>query len=309
MREKRLQLETHQATTSAATIVAADGSRERAEFRGEPGSRVFTYVHLPSHAPRAAAVICSPLHGEFAKNYRREVMLARAFAKEGIAALRFHYRCTGNSDGDGEDLSFDSMREDALAGVEQLQVEAPGVPLFVVGTRWSALVAASTAERHPEARVVLWEPLLESARFFKDAFRSRLVREVRRGVHDPASGRDLEDRLRSGEAVDVVAHRIEPRLYASSVDRSLEAELGETPRRVLAIQIGPTGSVRPDLVRLVDRWREAGLRVDVEGIRGDETWWFVDEQYVDETVRTVTGELIEKTVTWISANAQTEAGT
>jgi alpha/beta superfamily hydrolase len=291
------------AAPSLATSVAPDGSTERAEFRGSPGRRVFTYVHLPASAPRGAVIICSPLHGEFARNYRREVLLARALADRGLAALRFHYRFTGNSDGDGADLTFESMREDTLDGIEHVRSEAPAGPLFIVGTRWGALIAASAAERHPEAAVILWEPLLEASKFFKDAFRSRLVREIRRGIDAPTSGRELEERLRAGEAVDVVAHRLEAGLFGSSLGRSLERELGAAPRRMLVVQVGPTGSVRPDLGRLVSRWREGGLRVDAEGLRGDETWWLVEERYVDETARTLTGELIDLTSSWVVGNS------
>jgi alpha/beta superfamily hydrolase len=293
------------AESAAATSVAPDGSAEHAEFRGEPGSRVFTYAHLPASAPRGAVVICSPLHGEFAKNYRREVLLSRALADRGFAALRFHYRFTGNSDGEPEDLTFESMRDDTLGSIDHLRAAAPAGPLVIVGSRWGALIAASAAGRHGDAALVLWEPLLDASRFFRDAFRSRLVREVRRGAANPESGRDLEERLRSGEPVDVVAHRLEPRLYASSLGRSLEAELGSAPRSVLAIQVGPTGSVRPELDRLATRWREAGLRVDAQGVRGDETWWLVEERFVDETTKSLTGELIERTVAWI---ANTDAG-
>jgi alpha/beta superfamily hydrolase len=232
------------AAPSPATSLAPDGSTERAEFRGSPGRRVFTYVHLPASAPRGAVAICSPLHGEFARNYRREVLLSRALARQGFATLRFHYRSTGNSDGDGIDLTFGSMREDALGAVEHLRGQAPSGPLFVVGTRWGALIAASAAERHPEAALVLWEPLVEASRFFKDAFRSRLVREIRRGVEHPSTGRELEERLRSGQGVDVVAHRLEAELYRSSAGRSLEAELGTAPRRVV-VQVSPTGAVGP----------------------------------------------------------------
>ncbi len=298
-----MAIEVDRAGPAVATAVAADGTTERAEFRGDIGARIFTYLHLPASAPRAAVAICSPLLGEFAKNYRREVLLARALARQGFAALRFHYRGSGNSDGDAADLTFDSMREDALVSIEHLRAVAPTGPLTIVGCRWGALIAASAANAVPGAGVALWEPLLDSAGFFKDAFRSRLVREIRRGVEGPASGRELEEQLRRGESVDVVAHRLDAPLYRSSAGRSLESELGSAPRRVLVVQVGPTGSVRPDMDRLVERWRAAGIRVDAEGVRGEETWWLIEERYVDETTRSLTGALIGRTVAWIGAGA------
>lgn len=290
-------------TTTAATRDAGDGAIERADFRGRPRELVFTFVHLPAPPHRGAVVVCSPLLGEFARNYRREVLLARRLMDLGFAVLRFHYRCTGNSDGDAVDLTFDSMVEDALGSVEQIRVDAPAGPLFLLGTRWGALVAASAASRHADAAVVLWEPLLDAAAFYKDAFRSLLVRQLRSGAQQPPTRKELEERLRAGVPVDAVAYRLEPALYGSSIERSLEGELGSDPRRMLVVQVGPTGTVRPELVRRVERWREVGLDVDAEAARGDESWWLVDENFDDESKRAVTRELVRVTADWISGHA------
>jgi alpha/beta superfamily hydrolase len=288
------------AADRSATSAAPDGSIERAEFRGPPGERVFSYLHVPSSAPRGAVLVCSPLHGEFIRNYRREVLLARALAAAGQVVLRFHYRRSGNSDGDGRDLTFDSMREDALAGIERLQAEAPEAPVTLVGTRWGSLIAASAAAPHPGAALVLWEPLATASRFFADAFMSRRVREVRRGV-GASTDQELQDRLAGGEGVDVVAHRLEPALYLSSLDRTLDGELGSAPRRIFAAQVGPTGSVRPDLAKLAQRWEAAGIHVDTIGLKGEETWWLVEERYDSPSERPVSLELIDITAAWIAS--------
>jgi alpha/beta superfamily hydrolase len=264
---------------------------------------VFTYLHLPAGPARGAVLVCSPLHGEFAHNYRREVLLGRALAAEGQAVCRFHYRHTGNSDGDGVDLTFDSMREDALAAIDHLRSEAPDGPLTILGTRWGSLIAAAAASEHPDAAVVLWEPLLEASRFFKDAFRSQLVREARRGVEQPTTSRELEERLRAGKGVDVIAHRLEPALYRSCIDRSLDAELGPASRRVLVVQVGPTGSVRPDVLRLIERWRSAGSVVEATGLKGDETWWLIEERGADEKA-SATEALIGVTTAWVGAGSE-----
>jgi pimeloyl-ACP methyl ester carboxylesterase len=117
---------------------------------------VFTYLHLAGFP--AARCSSALLAREFAHNYRREVLLARALAVAGQAVLRFHYRHTGNSDGDGVDLTFDSMREDALGAIDALRSQAPKGPLTILGTRWGSLIAAAAAAHHPDAAVVLWSP-------------------------------------------------------------------------------------------------------------------------------------------------------
>ncbi|HEY7661169.1 MAG TPA: alpha/beta hydrolase [Actinomycetota bacterium] len=297
------------ATRPVATATFPDGLVERAEYLGPPGARVLTLQHVPTAQPRAAVVICSPIHGEFARNYRREVLFARRLARDGIAVERFHYRCTGNSDGDGEHLTFDSMVEDSLSCVEHLLREAGEVPLVIVGARWGSIVAASTAARSGAAvAVVLWEPLLDASRFFKDAFRNKLVKEKRAGAIDIETSADLERRLLAGESVDVVAHRIEVELYRTSAGRTLGDELGTDPRDLLVVQLGTTGTLRREIVQQVEHWQTAGLRVDTAVVRGEEAWWLVDETLYDEGSRPVTQELVTVSTDWIGRRALPPGG-
>jgi len=293
----------HEGLHVATRIDDANGTAERIELRGAEGRRVFSCVYLPPSRPRGAVLICPALHSEFTRNYRREVLLARRLAEEGFAVERFHYRGTGNSDGDGWELSFETMREDAANCLEHLLAESGLRTPYLVGTRWGALVAASVASAHPEAPVVMWEPLLDASRFFRDAFRTRLIFERKSGVERPSTGDELAQRLREGEAIDIVGHTLEGALYVSSADRTLEQELGVADRSMLLLQIGPSGTVRREYSEQSDRWRTAGLSVDVEIVKGDETWWLVDERWHDEGGRPMTKELIERTTRWFLARS------
>jgi hypothetical protein len=57
--------------------------------------------------------------------------------------------------------------------------------------------------------------------------------------------------------------------------------------------------VRAELERQVERWRTAGLRVDVTAVRGEESWWLVDERWHDEAQRPMTKELLALTTSWV----------
>jgi alpha/beta superfamily hydrolase len=280
---------------------AATGTTERIGFRGPPGHRLFSCLYLPTSTPRGCVLICPPLHAEFTRNYRREVLLARKLAADGFAVERFHYRGTGNSDGTGSDITFGTMREDALTSLEHLRTESGGDHTFLVGARWGALVASAAASLVPEAPLVLWEPFLESARFFRDAFRTRMVAELKSGVDVPTRGDELIHRLEAGEIVDVIGHTIEPDLYVSSVGRTIVQELGPSPRAILLLQIGPSTTIRPDLASQIDRWRAAAFDIEILAVEADEAWWLVDERTHDEGARPMTNQLIEATATWIAS--------
>jgi alpha/beta superfamily hydrolase len=299
-----MSIETDRALAREATRDAANGTTERVEFRGEEGDRIYTYAYEPASRPRGAVLICPAIHAEFTRSYRREVLLARRLASEGFAVERFHYRGTGNSDGDGEDVRVETLRDDAVASLAHLQswsgIDAP----VLMGTRWGALVAASAAAGHPSAPLVLWEPLLDASRFFRDAFRTKLVNDRKSGVENPETGDVLGERLLAGESVDLIGHTIEPALYASSLGRTLESELGSTPRAMLIIQIATSLAVRPDLAARAETWRSAGFEVDIEPVEGAETWWLVDERWTDEGRQAMTGRLIDVTVDWAVARAE-----
>lgn len=283
-----------------------NGTTERIGFRGREGRRLFTCLYLPESTPRGAVLICASMHAEFTRNYRREVLVARRLVQEGFAVVRFHYRGTGNSDGEGREVTYETMRDDASASLEYLRAESGIDAPFLIGTRWGALVAGSIAASHPALALVLWEPLLEAARFFRDAFRTKMVAELKLGVGKPATGKELAQRL-AGETVDVLGHSMELGFHESSKDRTLAEELGPTPRSMLLLQIGPSSTVRPDLARQAGRWRASGFRVDILTVEGDETWWLGDERWHDEGRRPMTRQLVESTTAWIVARTDDRA--
>jgi hypothetical protein len=145
--------------------------------------------------------------------------------------------------------------------------------------------------------------MLDASRFFKEAFRSRLVKDMRDGVEDPPTGKRLEEQLRAGIPVEVPSHWICPTLYESAAGLSVTSELGSARRSILVIQVGPTGSVRSDLVTEVRRWQEAGKDVETAGVRGEEEWWLVHDQYYDEGNRPLTQEIFSITERWIETHA------
>jgi alpha/beta superfamily hydrolase len=296
-----MKTQSDQAIGRTAERVDPDGVTERIELRGSDGQRMFTVLHIPATPPRAAVLICSPLHGEFMRNYRREVLLARRLASLGFTVERFHYRYSGNSDGDDVDLTYESMTEDAVDCIEHLKAETGSSDLFVVGTRWGGLIAASGAARCPGAGAVLWAPLVDAAGFFKEAFRSRLVAEHKDAAARPVSRDELEARLRDGQSVEGAAHSLEARLFQTSAGRSLEGELGTTQRSVLLMPIGSTATLRPDLAALADRWRDGGLEVEARVVRGEESWWLINDRWHNESTRPMTRELIKHTAAWLLA--------
>ena len=250
---------------TSVLLDAATGAREERAFLGAGPERIFSTMHLPPGDAVGGLVVCSPLHNEFLKHYRREVLLSRHLAGHGVAVSRFHYRGTGNSDGDEADMTFDRMCEDAKAAASSLLAFIGPKPLAFLGTRFGALVAAAAGA----GPLVLWEPVVEPKRYFREAFRIRRMSDV-------ASGKPADDSLdprRDLETeghVEVLGAAFHRRLYESSLDHSL-ADLVPAGTPVLILRFGA-----PDRAQLQQVLEAKGAAAETRFVAEHESWWFFD---------------------------------
>jgi pimeloyl-ACP methyl ester carboxylesterase len=248
---------------------------EEAGFFGSGPQRLFGVLHRPTGPALGGLVICPSIYAQFITGYRTEVALARTLASHGLAVQRFHYRGVGHSDGETDETTFATMREDALAAAERL-LERTGVgALGFLGTRFGGLLAASAASEHRGCPLVLVEPTLEARRFFHDAWRTMLIRDVRDGTARRARGQGLAEVLeREGTVDDVLGYSICRPLFESVADLTLTGELGDGARPALLVQLGRALSLRRDLEEAAAALRGLGCEVDVEAVTEDVAAWF-----------------------------------
>lgn len=119
----------------------------------------------PDTAPGAVAVVCHP-HPQQGGAMQNKVayMLARAFNDMGAVTLRFNFRGVGRSQG-----AFDKgigETEDALAAIDWLMRQYPGLPLWLGGFSFGSFVALRAQSRREVMRLVTVAPAVE--RFASD---------------------------------------------------------------------------------------------------------------------------------------------
>jgi len=287
------------ADASGTTATRRDekaGVVERAGFFGDADRRLFGVLHAPLGEARRSVVVCPSTAAESLTTYRHDVMLARELAGRGIAALRFHYAGTGHSGGDGEVVTFESMKADALAGAAYL-TEHVGLPeVGFVGTRFAALVAASAAAQHGSAPLVLWEPVLEGRRYFREAWRARAIFGIKEGT--PQAGKSLVDVLASEGVVDVLGYPLFPALYESAVERTLLDEAGSEPRPVLLLHGQAATARQAELDRVAAVLNDRGCDVEVVALPFELVWWFIGPARIREVTDKVAG-LVGRTASWL----------
>jgi alpha/beta superfamily hydrolase len=250
------------------------GTQEEAGFFGRGPLRIFGALTLPPGTPHAGVVICCPFQAELLKTYRREVLLARSLAGRGFAVQRFHYRGSGNSDGDAFDATFETMREDTAAAAERVSERAGVRRVAFVGTRLGGLIAAAVAGSRPHpSPIALWEPVVDPEVYFREVFRGLFVRDLKedggsRGRADP-----LDELEREG-SVDVLGYTITARLRESALGHRLADELGDRPRPILLVGSGRSGELPGEYEALRARWTGQGFAVAGRVMPSREAWWF-----------------------------------
>jgi uncharacterized protein len=132
---------------------------EPCEFQGPAGS-LEGLLDRPLTEPVAVAVVCHPhpLQGGAMQN-KVAYMLARAFNDMGALSLRFNFRGVGRSAG-----SFDQgigETDDALAAIDWLSAQHPGLPLWLGGFSFGSYVALRAQSRRPVRRLVTVAPAVE----------------------------------------------------------------------------------------------------------------------------------------------------
>ncbi|MBC7287937.1 MAG: alpha/beta fold hydrolase [Armatimonadetes bacterium] len=124
--------------------------------------------HRPGFCPRPvpAVLMCHGFTGHRIEAHRLFVEAAQAFAASGVAALRFDFRGSGESQGAFADMTVEGEIQDALAALEYL-MRRPDVDasrVAVLGLSLGGAVAACVAGRRPDVRaLVLWAAVADLA--------------------------------------------------------------------------------------------------------------------------------------------------
>jgi hypothetical protein len=275
------------------------GVREIVEFFGDGDQRLFGIRHRSTSGPSVGIVICPGLQAEFFRNYRREVLLARGLASSGFCVQRFHYRGTGQSDGESSETTLSSMVEDAVLSVEWMRNKEGCEHVAIVGVRLGGLVAAAAANAIGTAPIVLWDPFTESTAYFRDIFRAERIHELQGGVTTGRSRETQLSELRRLGALDVLGYSIDLRLYESVKDSRLEDELGTSLRPVLLVGLSPRGALKNEYVRLASHLQSVGFSVDTHVVAmPEEPWWFVGGMTLDEEAE-LANELTRVIAEWV----------
>lgn len=250
------------------------------------------WTHIPGGDAVAGLVICSSTHAELLKAYHLEVQLARELADSGIAVQRFHYRGDGNSGGDPRDLTLSAMVAAATEAQNRLADRVSVERFAFVGVRLGAFPAARLAERTTSSSLLLWDPVLDADKFFREAIRSHAISAIK-GESKPEGIDAVLARLKEEGSVELLGYEIMSEFHESIAGKVL-VDLAPAGGSVYLVPFGST-----DMSPLIDGWSQKGIDVSELDGTAKEAWW-LDEQASEDRIQR-TSVLVSASADWIKS--------
>ena len=122
---------------------------------------------------RRTLLMLQPI-GEERKGVLRPLSrLARVLARSDWQVLLFDYAGTGDSPGAFEDLTWQTLLGNAKDALSQLLGSGQTATAHVLGVRLAARLGLELAQANPAGvtRLVLWEPVMDAARWWRESKR------------------------------------------------------------------------------------------------------------------------------------------
>jgi hypothetical protein len=206
-------------------------------------------------------------------------------------------------------VTLEQLTDDALSSARRVENALDVDTRIFVGTRLGAWVAAQAATHVIGSALSLWDPTIEPAAYLREAFRARLLRDLRENKISPsATSGALEEELRSTGRVDVLGHTIHWSLFAGLLGRSLD-DLLPPRRRCQLVQIGSRDRVRRELSTLVTSGQRRGLSMDL-AIAGEQgSWWLSTADGDGAAHGEEADDVVQATRSWIDSLSAAEAAT
>jgi exosortase A-associated hydrolase 2 len=201
---------------------------------------------------------------------RHIVAAAHECQAQGYASLLIDPFGTGESEGDLGDATWEIWRSNVVEAADWLrkrQATSQVAPLWLVGVRAGALLAASVVQEVLPAGIVCWQPVAAGRAVLDGFLRMKLASEW--AVAESANAADilgrLRDQLGTGAAIEVAGYTM-PAVLARAVEAQALVWAHEKCGRVACLEFRSRHDDElarghsPAIERLCEGWRAQGMR-------------------------------------------------
>jgi len=230
--------------------------------------RLFGVLHEPkAPSKKEGFVFCAPFAEEKLWAHRVFVNFARDLADNGYPVLRFDYMGNGDSEGNFEESSLETMLSDTRCAIRTLREKVTGVEsVNLLGLRLGATVAALAGGNGSGiSRLIFWEPVIDGSAYMREMLRINLSTQTsvyKKILHNTDA---LIQKMKDGETVNVDGYEMAWPLYDQIAGIDLLRNGNSCESQVLIVQISrKEGNVSQSLEKLKEKYGKADLAVAVE---------------------------------------------
>jgi exosortase A-associated hydrolase 2 len=272
-------------------------------FFGIGDDQRFGLYREPANGPVRGSVLVVHAFAEEMNKTRAAVSDgARALADAGYGVLSIDLTGCGDSAGDFGDATWSRWLADLATAWHWLTGRSDG-PRWLWGIRAGALLADEFAANCTPAAdgLLFWQPVVNGAQYLNQFLRLKSVGDTLRARDGAASNTaaagasqaSVRERLVAGETIEVAGYPLSSSL-ALSMDSARLGRQECPPRRVHWFQVAPrdaSAELNPVALKLVNRWRGAGVDVKLETVVGPQFWQTLETErspaLVAKTVETM----------------------
>lgn len=266
-------------------------------FLAADGIRLSACVHPPaarSRRPAVALVVCPPLADEHIASQRVLYRLADRLASRDVPVLRLDPPGHGDSDAELADATPERFGAASDAAARWLRARTGARRVGFLGVRLGCAAALRSASGHRDTFCVLWAPVHEPDRYFRDWLRRQVLSDVMYGG-ERRSVAVLLEQLAAGKPVDVGGYLLTQSFHAAycAVDLLAQIEAASCPLQVVQRETPEAGAPRTATLR-------AAQAADDELTCDEEIFWNFPRK---GTVPPMPERWLGASADWIAAQA------
>jgi len=195
---------------------------ESAQYIPLGGERVYAMSYL-SPAPRAWVLLCGPFPSDRLISLAAWAKWGRALARNGVSAVRFDYRGTGESTGRFVEIDLDSWMRDVEGVFDWAAARSGGLPVVIHGLGLGGLLAEKVFAAGRGDGLLMWSPPAQARDVLRQGLMVRLSMDMllyRAG--ERRSAKDYIQDLKSGRPVQIDGYDWSGALWASGERLALD---------------------------------------------------------------------------------------
>ncbi len=222
-----------------------------------------------------AIILCQPFIEEHLSSLRVLVNFARTLAFHGYHALRFDYMGYGDSEGNFEDTTVESMINDIDSTVKYLKHSYQLKKVGLFGIRFGSTLAALAAEKGTAIDFLIHvAPIVDGNSYIDQCLRSNLATQMTIYRKIVKTRDQLVHELISGGFVNIDGYLLSRELYTQVKNINLVDQIKRKDLDVLLLQISKetNRAINELYKKLVSLYSSEQHPAAFENIQGDMFW-------------------------------------